>query len=385
MEKNKLYDGKIINFIKEKNYKVINSNLGKGSFGKTILVQDPYIEEYFVVKKFDPEIVTDLEEFYNSFIDEIKILFKLNHKNIVRIFNYYPYENLKTGFIFMEYVEGKALDDFMEDYENSRKILTINNLFSQLIDAFECIEKSGIIHRDIREKNILISNNGTVKVIDFGIGKILQEYSLSNDSLISKIRRPQTLPQEYQNKTYTTKTDMFYLSELLNRLIKENKLNNEFSFQKILDKMMERDSNNRYESFTEIKNIINNKEFDSFNITEEEKIIYQNFSNSLKNSIANFIDDKSFNNNIEDFQNKLKEIIKFNSFEIYIQNNKDFIKSIVKSRFSHYYKSQIQIDILRKFVNWLDSLSENQKQVVFQNLIYKLSSINIEYTSDIPF
>lgn len=79
-----------------KDYIMINNNLGSGSFGKTVVIRDPFIDEFFVAKKYEP-IFKDQElkkKFFKSFLDEIKILFKLNHKNIVRIYNYYPFESM---------------------------------------------------------------------------------------------------------------------------------------------------------------------------------------------------------------------------------------------------------------------------------------------------
>lgn len=387
MQNNNLYDGKIIEFMKSKNYKVINSNLGEGSFGKTILVQDPYIKEFFVVKKFNPNLVENVAKFYDNFIEEIKILFKLNHKNIVRIFNYYPYEQSKTGFIIMEYIEGKSIDEFLNNYEPSTTILTLNDLFSQLIDAFECIEQAQIIHRDIRENNILINSKGLVKVIDFGIGKILQEYSLKKDSLINQINRPETLPQEYSNKKYSSKTDMFYLAELLNRLIIKNELSNEFSFQNILNKMMEKLPTNRYKSFTEIKKLINNQNFLTMNIKEEERLIYQNFSNDIKNNIDYFTSSKKFNTNIELFESRIKNVLNLNCLEEYIQNDKDLIFSVVNCSFSTFPFYYITVNTVQTFYNWFINLSQENKSIVLNNLIYKLSTIKeeIPWDNDIPF
>ena len=69
-----------------------------------------------------------------------------------------------------------------------------------MIEAFCCIEEHGIIHRDIREGNILIDYSGVVKVIDFGIGKIFKKNEKNqDDSLVSKINRAglDVLPIEY--------------------------------------------------------------------------------------------------------------------------------------------------------------------------------------------
>lgn len=85
-------NGDIISFFKRKDYIMVNNALGGGSFGKTVVLKDPYIDELFVAKKYEPEYEEIQEAFYKNFLDEIKILYKLNHPNVVRIFGYYPYE-----------------------------------------------------------------------------------------------------------------------------------------------------------------------------------------------------------------------------------------------------------------------------------------------------
>lgn len=65
----------------QKKYVMVNNNLGAGSFGKTVLLKDPFIDELFVAKKYEPEFDDNdfRRKFYKNFLDEIKILHKLNH------------------------------------------------------------------------------------------------------------------------------------------------------------------------------------------------------------------------------------------------------------------------------------------------------------------
>ena len=213
--------GDIISFIKQKDYIMVNPNLGGGSFAKTVLLQDPFIDELFVAKKYEPEYEGIKEKFYKNFLDEIKILYKLNHRNIVRIYNYYAYENLFTGYILMEYIDGSNIDDYIKDYDWIFHTVSLDDIFIQLIDGFCYIEKHSIIHRDIRG-NILIDKNGAVKIIDFGIGKMFKKAEDAKDSVAPDINRADSRhsPNEYYDGVYTSQTDMFYLAELLNRLFK---------------------------------------------------------------------------------------------------------------------------------------------------------------------
>ena len=233
-------NGDLVSFFKQKDYIMVNNNLGGGSFGKTVLLQDPFIDELFVVNKYQPETKEIQEKFYKNFLDEIKIMYKLNHKNVVRIYNYYAYEKQHTGFILMEYIDGTNIEEYINNYDILSET-TLDEIFVQLIDGFSYIESQGIIHRDIREGNILVDKSGIVKIIDFGIGKIFENIPNQEDSLLFDVNRANsdTLPEEYYDGMYTSQTDIFYLGELLNRLIEHlDPERNDFTYGHILKKMI---------------------------------------------------------------------------------------------------------------------------------------------------
>lgn len=71
----------------------------------------------------------------------------------------------------MEHIQGKKFDEYMLEDILPSSSEDLDNLFIQLLEGFNYIEKHHIVHRDIREGNILVDENGIVKIIDFGIGK----------------------------------------------------------------------------------------------------------------------------------------------------------------------------------------------------------------------
>ena len=195
---------------------MLDNDLGGGSFGKTVLLKDPFIDDVFVAKKYEPAFSDEDEKkkFYKNFLDEIKIMYKLNHHNIVRIYNYYAYEDIYTGFIIMEYIDGESIEEWFENCSMGLTKSSSNEIIIQLIDAFDYLQKHEVIHRDIREGNILIDKDDNVKVIDFGIGKVIQPSDTIKDSLYADINRANsdTLPAEFYSGIYTSSTDMFYLA-----------------------------------------------------------------------------------------------------------------------------------------------------------------------------
>lgn len=386
-------NGDIISFLKRKDYIMVNNALGGGSFGKTVVLKDPYIDELFVAKKYEPEYEEIQEAFYKNFLDEIKILYKLNHPNVVRIFGYYPYEESFTGYILMEFINGVDIGTYIKGYEELDTILwdkpSPDEIFIQLIDAFCYIEEHSIIHSDIREGNIMVDASGKVKVIDFGIGKIFDP-SNRKDSLVADINRAasDTLPQEYYTGEYSSLTDMFYLAELLNRLMvtSDNPDEMNFSYQEIIDKMMKKQPEDRYHSFAEIKEAIDKHDFVNLKISEEDKAIYQAFSSRIYNVLNKYISEPKFVSDTSDFIARMKKVLKNNMFEDVVQNNADFISCIVLCGYN--YKSHIEIpcEIVRSFLAWFESATPESQELILANLVSKLSTIRYEEPDpELPF
>ena len=384
-------NGDVIPFVKQKDYIMINNDLGGGSFGKTVLLQDPFIDELFVAKKYEPEYDGIKEQFYKNFLDEIKILYKLNHRNIVRIYNYYAYETIYTGYILMEYIDGENIGDFISDYFAPFAETTLDDVFLQLIDAFCYIEAHGIIHRDIREGNILVDKSGTVKVIDFGIGKIASRVDGGDaDSLVADINRAasDTLPQEYYDGIYTSLTDMFYLAELFGRLIDNAGScdRTDFSYNDILNKMMEKKPENRFESFAAIREAIGKHDFLHMQISDEDREIYQKFTCLIYKSLTSYMSEPRFNTDCAIFISRLEKALTTNLFETVIQKNADVISSVVDCGYRYNNGVNISNKTVRNFLDWFRASTPQSQALVLNNFIAKISDIEvIKPDTELPF
>lgn len=381
-------NGDIVEFVKQKDYVMVNNDLGSGSFGQTVLLKDPFIDELFVAKKYEPYYEDDKKEFYDSFLQEIKIMYKLYHPNVVRVFNYYPFESLYTGYIIMEYIDGQNIADYLDGYIGWEATGSPDNIFIQLIEGFDYIEKQGIVHRDIREGNILITNDGVVKIIDFGLGKTFTPVVATDDSMVDIINRSglDCLPNEYFEGKYDSRTDMFYLAELLNRLLRVSGNDILFSYQPILHKMMEPNRENRYNSFAEIKEAVALKDFSTLEINKEDKKIYQEFSNSILCCLSSFISERNFVNSIDDFKDNLHDVIQKNCFEDIVQNPSDIVAIVVRGKYKFYPSKEISCSTLIAFETWFLSLSLESQKLVLNNIKAKISVVKIEDPDDeLPF
>lgn len=381
-------NGDIVAFVKQKDYVMVNNDLGSGSFGQTVLLKDPFIDELFVAKKYEPYYESDRKEFFDSFLQEIKIMYKLNHKNVVRVFSYYPFESLYTGYILMEYIDGKRIDEYLDDPFLWAKGIDPDTIFSQLIDGFAYIEERGIVHRDIREGNILITRDGVVKIIDFGLGKTFSPIDTSDDSMAEIINRSglDRLPNEYFEGKYDSQTDMFYLAELYNRLLRETHVDFLFSYDFVLQKMMELKKENRYASFAEIKEAMAKKDFGNLEISQKDKEIYQEFSNAIMTCLSCFKESRTFVTDIKEFKDNIHAVIQRNCFENIVQNPNDLVSIVVKGNYKFYTQREISCEVVTAFEKWYNSLSEDWQRLVLNNIIAKLSVVKIEYADDeLPF
>jgi serine/threonine-protein kinase len=231
---------------------------------------------------------------------------------------------------------------------------------------------------------------GVVKIIDFGIGKIFKKEATEIDSLVSNINRAgsDTLPQEYYDGVYTTKTDMFYLAELFNRLLMEVEEpdNLDFSYQDILNKMMEKKPQNRYSTFADIKEAIGKHNFVNMEISKKDKSIYQAFTNRVYQALSSFTDEQKFNYDAGVFIAKLEKVLRDNIFEDTIQQNADVISSIVTG--SYIYKKSVDIpcSVVQDFLNWFKTSTPQSQKLILTNIISKLSTIDvIESDPEMPF
>jgi serine/threonine protein kinase len=158
-------EGDVTTFLRKKDYRLIRE-LGHGACGKTVLLFDEQIDEYFVCKKYQPFSESQRETLFKNFVGEIKLLHQLHHANVVRVFNYYLYPESLAGYILMEFVDGSDIEEFVKVHPEQ-----CNELFVQAISGFAYLERSGILHRDIRPMNLLVSREGRLKIIDLGFGK----------------------------------------------------------------------------------------------------------------------------------------------------------------------------------------------------------------------
>lgn len=154
--------------------------IGEGGMATVYKAKDRLLNRYVAIKILRPEF-TKNEQFIENFRKESQAAAGLTHPNIVSVYDVGREGNIH--FIVMELVEGQTLSDVIKEHGPLEYKETVN-IMKQVISALSLAHKHGIIHRDVKPHNILITNDGIAKLADFGIAKAINDSTMSNSTNI---------------------------------------------------------------------------------------------------------------------------------------------------------------------------------------------------------
>jgi tetratricopeptide (TPR) repeat protein/predicted Ser/Thr protein kinase len=149
-------------------YQVVEE-LGAGGMGVVYKAHDLHLDRFVAIKVLPGEKVADPER-KRRFKQEAKAASALNHPNIVHIYDIAADQGV--DFIAMEYVKGETLEQRI-----NRKNLRLNDVLKcavQIADALAKAHAAGIVHRDLKPSNIIVGEDGMLKVLDFGLAKLME-------------------------------------------------------------------------------------------------------------------------------------------------------------------------------------------------------------------
>lgn len=153
----------------------ILSLLGAGGMGEVYRARDSKLCRSVAIKVLPSDVARDPEKL-DRFRREAKVLASLNHPNIASI---YGFEDSDKPGLVMELVEGPTLASRIA--AGHLPIEEALNIAKAVCEALEYAHEHGIVHRDVKPANIKISDDGTVKLLDFGLAKALESVSLNTD------------------------------------------------------------------------------------------------------------------------------------------------------------------------------------------------------------
>lgn len=374
-------DKTIIKFVRRKDFR-LERELGRGACGETVLLYDDVIKERFVCKKYAPFYEGHKEKLFNNFVQEIKLLHLINHRNIVRVFNYYIYPEHLTGYILMEFIEGFDAEDYLDKYPEN-----INEVFIQTIDGFSYLENENILHRDIRPQNLMVTEEGVVKIIDFGFGKQVYEGNDFDKSIsLNWWCEP---PPEFKNSIYDFKTEVYFVGKLFEKIIKEKNIE-QFKYKSALNNMCKPSVSDRLQSFIEIRSGILNDKFSEIEFDEDEREAYKDFSNALFEVVTRIEEGAKYFADSDNIQSKLKDLHKRVMLEDYVPDPSSVVSCFINGGYSYKKKTFFSVWSLNAFIGLLRSCSKEKQNIILSNIHSRLDSLEryhrkVEFDDDIPF
>lgn len=195
---------------------VIQGVLGKGAMGVVYKAFDPHIERVVAIKTVRKDLVDpDLAvQVMARFQNEAKAAGRLLHPNIVSVYEYA--EDEVNAFIAMEYVEGTGLREYL-NRKASFDLGQIVAIVSQLLLALDFAHERGVVHRDVKPANLILTSGGTLKVADFGIARI-DTSNLTNAGMV--MGTPSYMsPEQCQGKEVDRRSDVFSTGVVLFELL----------------------------------------------------------------------------------------------------------------------------------------------------------------------
>ncbi len=197
-------------------YEVIRL-LGEGGMANVYLGEDTILNRKVAIKVLRGDLAND-EKFLRRFQREALSASSLSHPNIVEMYD--VGEDSGNFYIVMEYIEGKNLKQLLR----KRGTLTLNEVIDimlQLTDGISHAHDSYIIHRDLKPQNILILDNGLVKITDFGIATALNNSQLTQtNSVMGSVHY--LPPEQATGKEASIKSDIYSLGILMYELLTGN-------------------------------------------------------------------------------------------------------------------------------------------------------------------
>ncbi|MEO0576182.1 MAG: serine/threonine-protein kinase [Pseudomonadota bacterium] len=199
------------------NYR-IKRLIGEGGMGEVYLAEraDEQYQQNVALKLLSGRMPT--QELVARFVAERQMLASLEHPNIARLLDGGE-TSTGTPYLVMDYIDGVAIDAYCE--QNDLAVRARVELFIDVCHAVEYAHRSLIVHRDVKPSNVLVTQDGTAKLLDFGIAKFLQENedaSLTRSS--ARVLSPMhASPEQVRGESVTVATDVYSLGVMLYQLL----------------------------------------------------------------------------------------------------------------------------------------------------------------------
>ncbi|MFC1568934.1 protein kinase [bacterium] len=257
-------------------YKIIKE-LGRGGMGIVYKAEDSKLKRLVALKFLSPVFIQDVEA-KQRFIHEARAAALLNHPNICTIYEIDEVDD--HLFIAMEFIQGQTLQNLLKS--GPFPIDQMIPIGTQICSGLHAAHQHGIIHRDIKSANIMITENGQVKIMDFGLAQSFGQTRLTKEGsslgTVAYMSFEQACGQEVDHRTdiwslgvvlyemitgklpFPGDVDQVVIYSILNKepnLISDLKSGIPSQLERIINRTLEKDLNKRYQNAQEIGNDLN--------------------------------------------------------------------------------------------------------------------------------
>ncbi|KAK9256665.1 kinase-like domain-containing protein [Lipomyces tetrasporus] len=197
------------------------NRLGEGTYGVVHRVQDRRTDEIVALKAVRIFANEKRDGIPNTALREISLLRSLRHQNVIRVLEVAVGETqLDEVYMVMEYAEHDLAD--LIDYAQAKfSVSEVKCLMRQLFDGLEYIHKHGIIHRDIKMSNLLLTARGILKIADFGLARSHTDRPMTPGVVTIWYRSPELL---FNTKNYSSAIDIWSAGCIMGELIRRKPL-----------------------------------------------------------------------------------------------------------------------------------------------------------------
>jgi len=196
-------------------YKILEK-LGEGGMGVVYKAEDTKLDR-MVALKFLPPHLTKSDTDKARFLLEAKAAAALNHNNVCTIYEIHTEGDYP--FIAMEYVEGKTLREVVGSFDKaSMPLKDILDTSIQMAEALKAAHKKGIVHRDIKSENIMVTETGQIKVMDFGLARVRGSAKLTKTgSTLGTVAYMS--PEQFEGKIFDYRIDIWSYGVILYEML----------------------------------------------------------------------------------------------------------------------------------------------------------------------
>jgi serine/threonine-protein kinase len=196
-------------------YKVLEQ-IGAGAMGAVRVGLDTYLDRPVAIKSLRSDFVND-PEFVSRFRSEAKSLARLNHQNIAAL--YTPIFEDGRLHLVMELVKGKSLEAVLAERGRPLGVKQALAIVAQACDGLGYAHEMGVIHRDVKPSNLMIGNDGRVKIMDFGIARVQGSVRLTRTG--AAVGTPLYMsPEQCRGEEGDERSDIYSLGVVLYEMLK---------------------------------------------------------------------------------------------------------------------------------------------------------------------